>query len=150
MVLKTACPRCAHLRGDIGRERGPAVVHRQQHAGQAQARVEVVADEIDRREQLAQALQRVVLALDRNEHAVGRGERVDGEQSDRGRAVEQDVVISVAYLSQRTLEAPLSLIQADQLDFGSGEVRCRRDEPQALDLRGWMSPAAASPPTRAG
>ena len=42
--------------------------------------------------QLAEALQRVVLALDRDQHLLAGHQRVDREQAERRRAVDEDVV----------------------------------------------------------
>ena len=62
----------AHLFGDLLREARAAVVHGQQDRGEAQPRVEVLLDHPDRAEQLAEALERVVLALDRDEQLAAR------------------------------------------------------------------------------
>ena len=62
----------AHLFGDLLREAGAAVVHRQQDRGEAQPRVEVLLDHPHGAEQLAEALERVVLALDRDEQLAAR------------------------------------------------------------------------------
>ena len=55
-------------------------------------RIEVPLDELDVVEQLAEPLERVVLALDRDEHLARRHERVDRQQAERRRAVDEDVV----------------------------------------------------------
>ena len=44
-------------------------------------------------DELAQPLEGVVLALDRDQHRVGRGQGVDGEQAERRRAIDEDVVV---------------------------------------------------------
>ena len=82
-----------HLVGHLGGEPGPRVVHGQQDRRHVQLRVEVRPDEIDVAQQLAEALQRVVLALDRDEHFRRGDQRVDGEQAQRRRAVDQHVVV---------------------------------------------------------
>ncbi len=56
------------------------IVHRQDDSLSCRAGVEVAADEVDRGQELAEALERVVLALQRDEHAVSGRERVHGEQ----------------------------------------------------------------------
>lgn len=50
-----------------------------------QGRVEVPPDQIDIAEQLAQSLQRVVLALDRDEDLLAGDQGVDRQQAERGR-----------------------------------------------------------------
>ena len=54
------------------------------------------ADPLDRVEQLRQPLERVVLALDRDEDAVGGRERVHGQRAERRRAVEEDEGVVLA------------------------------------------------------
>ena len=89
-VSKTSSGKCcAHLALDVLREARAAVVHRQDHPGDAQPRVELALDEPERVEQAGQALEREVLGLHRHDHLVGRDERVDGERPERRRAVEQ-------------------------------------------------------------
>ena len=52
----------------------------------------MLAHHLDGLEQLAEALQRVVLRLDRDEHLRAGDQRVQREQPERGRAVDEDVV----------------------------------------------------------
>ena len=71
---------------------GTPVVHGQQDRGDLELRVEVLPDQVDVVDQLVQALQRVVLALDRDQHLLRGDQRVDRQQAERGRAVDEDVV----------------------------------------------------------
>src|SRR5215212_46391 len=87
-VKHSAAEITAHLTDHVRRERRPGVVHGQNHARQPEFRIEVVAYEVDCREQLAQALERVVLALDRDQYGIGRGEGIDGDEPDGRWAVE--------------------------------------------------------------
>ena len=82
----------ADLVGDLVGELRAAVVHGQQDRRDVQVGVEVRPHEVDVRQQLPEPLERVVLALDRDQHLVRRDQRVDGEQAERGRAVDEDVV----------------------------------------------------------
>ncbi len=86
----------ADLVRDLGGEVGAGVEHREHDARDREVRVEVVADEVDGGDQLRQALQRVVLALDGDQHGVRAGERVDGQEAQRRRAVHEDPVPGVA------------------------------------------------------
>ena len=87
----------AHLGDDLVGQLGPGVVHHQDDRADLERRVEVLLDQLDVAQQLAQALEGVVLALDRDQHLVGRGQRVHGEQAERRRAVDEDVVVVVAH-----------------------------------------------------
>ncbi len=82
----------AHLVGDPGGQPGPGVVHRHQDRGDAELGVQVGLDHLDGLEQLAEPLERVVLRLDRDHHLLAGHERVEREQSQGGRAVDEDVV----------------------------------------------------------
>ena len=67
--------------------------------------VEVPPHQVDVAQQLAQALQRVVLALDRDEHLGAGDQRVDRQQAQRGRAVDEDVVQRLLVRLDRPLAA---------------------------------------------
>ena len=81
-----------NLSGDVRRQRCSCVIHGQQHARETQSRIEVVANEVDGGKQLTEALQGVILGLDRDQNSVRRGKRVDGKKPDGGRAVEEDEI----------------------------------------------------------
>jgi hypothetical protein len=119
----------ADLRGDVGGEGRPGVVHGQEHAGELQARVEVVAYEVDGRQELAEALQGVVLALDRDKNAVCGRERIHREKAHRRRAVEQDEVELLADVREGLLEPSLALADRDELHLGTREIDSRGDHP---------------------
>jgi len=57
-------------------------VHRQNHARNRQPRIQLALYEIDRVKHLREALERVVLGLNRHDHAVGGHERVDRERAE--------------------------------------------------------------------
>ena len=57
----------AHFAGHLRREVGARVEHRQNHPIDLEVWVEMVTNEVDRREELGQPLERVVLTLDRDQ-----------------------------------------------------------------------------------
>src|SRR5436305_6082543 len=118
----------AHLRLNVLRETRTRVDHRQQYAADAETRVEPPANQVDRLHQLRKALEGVVLRLHRHEHAVRRGEGVDGERAERGRAVDEDEVVLRSSRSERLREIALAVSALCELDHGAGELRLRRDE----------------------
>ena len=71
---------------------GTPVVHGQQDRGDVERRVQVLAYQVDVVDQLVEPFQRVVLALDRDQHLLRGHERVDRQQAERRRAVDEDVV----------------------------------------------------------
>ena len=99
------------------------------------AGIEPGLDELDRAEQLRQPLERVVLGLHRNDHAVGGGERVHGQRPVRGRAVEEDVAVAVAGSRERALEVALAVRVVGELDRGAGEGGLRGHELEVPEPR---------------
>ena len=89
----------------------------------------------NRGQELAEALQREVLALDRDERRVGRRERVDRQQAERWRAVDEDVVVLRADGAKKACEPSFTLLERRELDFGPGEGHGRRNQRQPVDLR---------------
>jgi hypothetical protein len=79
----------AELALDVAGQPGPVVVHRDQHAGHLERLVELLADQLQRVQELHQPLQREVLGLDRNDHLVGGDECVDRDRPERWWAIEQ-------------------------------------------------------------
>ncbi len=90
---------------DLVAQLGPGVVHHEHDGAQLERLVEVLLHEGDVAQELAEAFEGVVLALDRDEDLGGRGEPVHGEQAERRRAVDVDEVVVVADL----LEGPPEL-----------------------------------------
>src|SRR3989304_2634638 len=78
------------LRGDLLGEVRPGVEHRQYYTADAQLGVQFPSEQIDRLQELRQPLERVVLALDRDEPLVGCHEGVDRQQAEGRRAIDQD------------------------------------------------------------
>ena len=90
-------------------------------------------DSLDGRDQLSDALQGVVLTLDRHEDLVRRTQRVDREQAERGRAVDQHVVVVVDDGVDCPVEPSLAAEGRHQLDLGAGQFEVCRGDEQALD-----------------
>jgi hypothetical protein len=70
------------------------------------------------RMQLPDALERVVLALDGDQHLIGGDQRVHRQQAERRRAVDEDDVVGVADRLERLAEQHLAGEGRDQLDLG--------------------------------
>ena len=124
--------------GDLLGQFGAPVVHGQQDRRDLEIGIEVTADEVDVAEELTEAFECVVLALDRDEDLDGRDERVDGEQPERRRAVDEDVVDRIPRVHsaaevgvQGTLEAGLAGNHGHELDLRAGQVdrRGHADKP---------------------
>ena len=85
-------------------------------------RVQVLAHHRERVLELDEPAEREVLGLDGDDHAVGGSERVDRQQPERGRRVDEDVVVAVADRDERLLECALAADHRGEGQFGAGEV----------------------------
>ena len=117
----------AHLVHDlIGQLRAP-VIHGHDDALYAQLRIEALVAHFDAAHEIGDALERVILALHRDEHAVGRDERIDRQQLERRRTVDEDEVIVRLHRSKRVFHDVFPLRRADELDRAAGEIHiCRQ------------------------
>ena len=68
-------------------------------------------------DQLAQALQGVVLALDRNDHGISRCHCIHCQHIQRRRAVHDDIIIVVLDIVQRVPQDEFLSGDPDQLDL---------------------------------
>ena len=123
-----------HLGGDLLGEPQPAVVHGEQHALDLQVRVEVLPHDLDRVEQLPQAFEREVLGLDRDQHGVRRRERVERQEAQARRAVDDDEVVGAARARERLLQHALALVEVDHLDLRADQVDVARHHVQKRHL----------------
>src|SRR5690606_1032971 len=80
------------------------------------------ADAAQRRDEVGQSFERKIFAVQRDQHGVGRDERVQREQAERRRAVDEDTVEAIAQRLQERAQTRLAVRQRDELDFGAGQV----------------------------
>src|SRR5262245_2297501 len=73
---------------DLQSHAGAAVEHREYDAAHVETRVQSLTNQFDGLQQMGEPLERVELALERNDHAVRRDEGVDRQESQRRRAVD--------------------------------------------------------------
>src|SRR5262249_14235412 len=116
---------------DLERKARSAVEHSEHDALNVEARVQTLSNELDRFEEVSQTLERIELALQRDEYPVGRRQRVDGQQAERGRAIDNHVIEGRQDRLERETESMLSLAETDQFDLGTDQIYVRRQEPQA-------------------
>ena len=88
------------------------------------------------RDEIGEAFEREVLAVQRDQHAIGGDERVEREQAERRRRVDDDEVEFVAQRREQILQAALAIGDADQFDLGAGEIARRGNEREPIDRRG--------------
>lgn len=92
-------------------------------------------DQVDVPQELAEALQRVVLALDGDQHLGAGHESVHGQQTEGRRAVDEDVVERLLIGLDGALQPALTGHQRHQLDLGTGQIDGCRGTEEALDVR---------------
>ena len=66
------------------------------------------------------------LALDRDQYAVGRDQRVERNESERRGAVDQNEVVTLAQRSEQVSHPLLSVLDFEQFGFGSDQIDARR------------------------
>jgi hypothetical protein len=93
--------------------------------------VEPLAHLVDGVQQQRDAAQAEELALQRDEHAVRDGQRVDRQQAQRGLAVDQDEVVLLADRAQHPGQRHLAGDLVDQLDLGGRQVDVGGQQVQA-------------------
>src|ERR1035437_7679511 len=118
----------ANLGADLRGKVRPSVVHRQEHSLDREPRVEVIANEMDGSDELAEPLEGVVVALEGNEDRVRSRKRVHREEPERWCAVDQDEVVGVGERANRPSQAALPTVHRGELNFCPGQCRCRRNE----------------------
>ena len=108
--------------------------------------VQAVARQLDDLERLLDALQREVLRLGAEQRVVGGDERVDGQQAERRRAVDEDDVVVVVDVLQRAAQRQLAAHLAGQRQLGLGQREVGGDD-AVVDGRRRPSrgPASTSP-----
>ena len=138
----------------LQRQRVARVVHRAQQASNFERGIQVSSHALDRADEIGKALEGVVLALHRNQHALRGGKRVHCKQAERGRTVDEDVVVVLGDALERGLEARLARGQLHELHLRAGKVAVRRHEVVAAafgaraDARGRQYAAALACPLR--
>jgi hypothetical protein len=124
-----------HVRAHFRGEARPRLEQAEHHPGEAEAIVESATHEVDGLQQLAEAVQGEVVRLERQEHVVDRGERVDGEDAKGRRAVDEDRVERLTIwraggFGERVAKDELTTNDASKLDFRGREVDMRRSHPE--------------------
>ena len=107
-----------------------------------QVPVQLEPDRVDDLDQVVEALHRVVLRLDRDDHAVRRDEPVDGEQPEVRRAVDEHVVVALDWPRDRLAQDLLAAERGEQLALGDCQVDVRRRD---VDARASPSARMTSP-----
>ena len=109
----------------------PGLVNRRQDAADPEPRVELGLDPLDRVMEQLHALHPEVLALERDEHFVGRHQGVDAEQTQGRWTVDHHEVVLFLPRRQLLLQKGLTSHLGDELDLRTGELDVRGHEVNA-------------------
>ena len=120
----------AHIFHNLGGKVCPRVVHREDDSLDIQTWIEPLPDEIDRVDQLAQSLKRIIFTLDRNQHRVRSRHGIDRQDTQRGRAVQEYEIIIVADKIQGIPQNIFLPLNADQLNLRSRQIDIGCDQIQ--------------------
>src|SRR5882724_11372665 len=124
------------LFADLERETCPAVEHGEYDALDVEAEVQPLSHQLHRLEEVSETLERVELALERDENPIGGNQRVDRQKTERGWTIDDHVVKRRQDRLQRETEPVLALAEADQLDLCANQVDVRGEQPEAAQGRG--------------
>jgi len=112
------------------------VVHGRENPDHLQIGIEPVDDLRDRIGQQGNTAQREELAFERNDDLVGGGQRIDRQQAQRRRTIDEDEVVAVAYPIEHPLQALFTGDFADQLHFGRRQIDIGRQQIHAFGRGG--------------
>ena len=90
--------------------------------------IERGAHAAQRRDEIGQAFEREVLAVQRDQHGVGGDERVEREQAERRRAVDDDEAKRERSGSRNARRRRSRSVSGDELDLRAGEIAGRGHE----------------------
>ena len=133
-LVHFAAHELAHVGDNLIGEIVARIVHGQHDAVDRQCRVERALDLFDRLQKLRQAFKREELALQRHQNGIGGRHRIDREQIERRRTIDQDVgeiVIarSAVECAQCIAKTKGAVALLADFQFETGKVECRgRDE----------------------
>ena len=119
-----------HLVVDLVGQAQTTVEHRQQETFDLQVRVQLVFDDLDGVEQLADTLQCKVFALYGDDHGVGSRQGIDGDEAQGGGTVNQDIVVLLADGIEQLLDDLLTVIQVQHLNLRTYQVDVTGDDVQ--------------------
>ena len=115
----------AHFLRNLHAQIGARVEHRQHDALDGEMSVHLL-HLLHRAHQRAHAFQREIFALNRNQHAVRRAERVERNHAQRRRAVDKDIVKPIPHAFQHVGHDALAVFHVRQLNFRARQPDIRR------------------------
>ena len=109
------------------------IVHGEQKSFNFQVGIKFGFYDPDGVEELADSLQCEIFGLNGNNDGIGRGERIDSDQPQRRRTVDEHKIIIVAHLCKQAFEYFLALRLVDKFELGADKVDARADKVELVD-----------------
>jgi len=122
--------------GNLLSEVGSVVVHGQEDALDADVWIERRADALERRDEFGDSLEGKILGLHGHNEGFSSYEDIQGEEVERGRAIEDDEIESILNRLQGAAKTQSAIGGRSQLNVGAGEVLGAGKMPEQIDLRG--------------
>ena len=122
--------------GHVVRQVGALIVHGQNDSRDREPRVEVSLDTMDGGYQITDPFEREILALERYQNLISRGQRVDRQMSERGRTVQQDVVVLMTQLVDRPTEPFFPPGMAHKFDLDADQFSVGWKNTESLEVGG--------------
>ena len=123
-ILEVGADILDHLAGQAQ----TGVVHRDEQTFDIELRIEAGLHDADGVQEFAEALEGEILALDGDNDRVGSREGIDGDETQRGAAVDNDKIILVADRFQGALDEILAAFLVDEFHLGTHQVDTRGEQ----------------------
>ena len=121
---------------DLSAEFGSSIEHGHHNASDLEALVRArISNLLDDPDYFDQALEREVLALNRNKHAASCDQRVNGENVQRGWTINKDEIVAVEERLDRGFEPLVAVDILRELDGDTDEFATCRSNDETLQLR---------------
>src|SRR5664279_4980086 len=121
---------------DLCGQDGSFVEHSNQDTQQGKVWIQTLLNQTDRPQQVCQPFQCVVFTLDRDDDFVCRCQCIEGQKTQRRRAVDDDIIPGSVQGSQAALKNVLAVVHASQFQLGARQVDRRGDQREVVFVTG--------------
>ena len=90
-------------------------------------------DQLYHRNQLSHSFEREIFTVQRNQHGVGGDEGIERQEAERGRAIDEHVVVLIAHRSDQGSQPFFAMGERHHFDFGAGQLSIGRHQHQTID-----------------
>ncbi len=116
-------------------EAEPGIIHGQQESFDLESRLQSALDDSDGVEELGNAFEGEIFRLHWNDHGVSGSECVDGDNPERGGAVDEYIIIIILNRGQYSEERLFTFAAVHELHFRADQVDARANHVEAFDVR---------------